>query len=601
MSLKNFEIGKELGKGAFGSVKIVKRKDDGITYAMKSVPISSLSQKERESALNEVRLLASLQHPNVIGYKEAFYEELDKTLNIVMEYADDGDISGKISNCLRRNQKFKETTIWSILIQILKGMKYLHSNKIIHRDLKSANLFLMKDGTVKIGDLNVSKLTEKGMARTQIGTPYYASPEIWNDQEYDVKTDIWSVGCIIYEMCQLRPPFTGNSLPELSSNIIKGEYPPISNLYSKDLSNVIKEMLRRDAKNRPTCDELLNLEAVVRRMKGMNTGKEDDFKNEKAQLIQTIKLPKNLKDMKLPQKRYHKKKHQENMMQHDLYETGKHFGKAVDAVNEKKNVQPVQQQQQHHQPVYQQKQHHQHSGRTDEEKRKIREARAKEYLNNQNQIKHNKINAYLHENKYNSNNNNSNYNSHNNNNNNKASNGPKIIKISQPNNNNNNNNPHQRPNSGNKRKGPVIIKSNNNYNINNKVSKSPSNNRLYSNNSQGYNLGGPVNNRLPGVGNRPQSGRPITSNSNSNNSNNKVVINNKHIRPPSAGNSSNNQKRVIINRQNNKNQKVVYEKMKYNQYIDKQKNAKKGNVVISNSNSKKPSAVRLPSAKGGRK
>ena len=139
MSLKNFEIGKQLGKGAFGSVYIVKRKDDGITYALKSVPTTSLSHKELESALNEVRLLASLQHPNVIGYKEAFFEESNKTLNIVMEYADDGDISSKISNCLRKRINFKESTIWSILIQILKGMKYLHNNKIIHRDLKSAN------------------------------------------------------------------------------------------------------------------------------------------------------------------------------------------------------------------------------------------------------------------------------------------------------------------------------------------------------------------------------------------------------------------------------------------------------------------------------
>lgn len=566
--MKDFEIGRQLGKGAFGSVYIVKRKIDGITYAMKSVPISSLSQKERESALNEVRLLASLQHPNVIGYQEAFYEESDKTLKIVMEYANDGDIFGKISNCSKQRTKFQESTIWSVLIQVLKGMKYLHLNNIIHRDLKSANLFLMKDGTVKIGDLNVSKLTEKGMARTQIGTPYYASPEIWNDKLYNAKTDIWSIGCIIYEMCQLQPPFKGTSLPELANNIMKGVYSPISRQYSKDLSNVIKKMLQLDVDSRPSCDDLLQCKEIVSRMKEVNTGKEEDFKNEKAQLIQTIKLPKNLKDIKLPQKRYHKKKQQENMMQHDLYETGKHFGKAVP---ENKSAQPAAQQQQHHQ----------HSGRTEEEKRKIREARAKEYLHNQNQVKHNKVNAYLHENKYNSNNNN------------KASNGQKIIKISNP---TNNNNPHQRPNSGNKRKGPVIIKSNNN--MNNKGSKSPSNNRLYSNNnSQGYNLAAPVNNRLPGIGNRPQSGRPITSNHNSNN-NNKVVIN-KHIRPPSAGNNSSNQKRVIINRRNAKEQKVVYEKMKYNQYMDKQKNVKKGSV--SASNSKKPSAVRLPSAKGGRK
>ena len=126
--------------------------------------------------------------------------------------------------------------------------KYLHDNNIIHRDLKSANLFLMKNGLVKIGDLNVSKIAKLGMAYTQIGTPYYASPEIWKDTPYDSKTDIWSIGCIVYEMCALKPPFRGTSLINLAENIVtlKDDITiPLSRKYRGELK-LIKQKMKHD-------------------------------------------------------------------------------------------------------------------------------------------------------------------------------------------------------------------------------------------------------------------------------------------------------------------------------------------------------------------
>lgn len=222
MSLKDFEIGKELGKGAFGSVCFVKRKEDGKTYAMKRVKISQLNTKERENALNEVRILASLNHQNIVGYKEAFFDEDSKTLNIVMEFADDGDLESKIQKNISTKGTFKEDELWKWLFQVLQGLKYLHDNKIMHRDLKCANIFLMKNGTLKLGDLNVSKIVKMGMCSTQTGTPYYASPEVWGDKPYDYKSDIWSVGCIMYELCALKPPFRGQSLEQLFRNVTKG-------------------------------------------------------------------------------------------------------------------------------------------------------------------------------------------------------------------------------------------------------------------------------------------------------------------------------------------------------------------------------------------
>lgn len=95
-----------------------------------------------------------------------------------MEYADDGDLLEKVKGYIQRQAYFPESEVWSIFIQVTRGLKALHDMKIMHRDIKSANVFMFKNGMVKLGDLNVSKLT-KSLAQTQAGTPYYASPEIW--------------------------------------------------------------------------------------------------------------------------------------------------------------------------------------------------------------------------------------------------------------------------------------------------------------------------------------------------------------------------------------------------------------------------------------
>lgn len=106
----------------------------------------------------------------------------------------------------------------------------------MHRDIKCANLFLTTDRTVKLGDLNVSKVAkDKGLLHTQTGTPYYACPEVWKDKPYDYKSDIWSLGCVIYEMTTLMPPFRATSMQELSKKVVKGVYDPIPSHFSAEL------------------------------------------------------------------------------------------------------------------------------------------------------------------------------------------------------------------------------------------------------------------------------------------------------------------------------------------------------------------------------
>ena len=320
--MENFQLGDRIGSGAFGSVYKVIRKEDSKIYAMKRVKITQLGEKEKDNALNEIRILASLNHPNIIGYKEAFYDNNSQTLNIVMEYADDGDIESKISNNKLNKLSFQESTIWNILIQILQGLKFLHDNNIIHRDLKSANIFLMKNGLIKIGDLNVSKLSKIGSANTHTGTPYYSSPEIWTEQSYNYKTDIWSVGCIIYEMCNLSPPFRGTSLINLFNNIQKGVYKPVNKIYSKDLCKVISKMLIVDPEKRPSCDQLLSLNVIMCKMNDINKINEND-NDYKVDLIQTIKFPKKVNDINkiLPHKKMYNDRNE--MMMNDEFETKK--------------------------------------------------------------------------------------------------------------------------------------------------------------------------------------------------------------------------------------------------------------------------------------
>ena len=300
-SFNDFEFVRTLGKGAFSTVYLVKRKRDQKLYALKSIIMEKLKESEQQNSVNEIRILASISHQNVIGYKEAFWNEKNKTLNIVMEYCDNGDLETKIKNMKRNKERFEESLIWNYAIQIIKGLKALHDKKILHRDLKSANIFLTKDNICKIGDLNVSKvMKDKYLMNTQIGTPIYSSPEIWQNNPYSYKSDLWSVGCIIYEMCCLRPPFKGKNYDELGDNICKGKIEKISSRYSVELWNMIKKLLEVDVNKRFDCDTILHDDSIKDQLSELsslnfdsNNFKEDDS----SSVLDTIEY-KNLIDLK---------------------------------------------------------------------------------------------------------------------------------------------------------------------------------------------------------------------------------------------------------------------------------------------------------------
>lgn len=158
---------------------------------------------------------------------------------------------------LTNRTPFPEDEIWRTFIQIVNGLRALHMRKILHRDIKSANIFVTKDGVVKLGDLNVSKIAKKGLLYTQTGTPYYASPEIWKDKPYDAKSDMWSLGCVLYEMAALRPPFKALDMQGLFRKVVAGVYGEIPRYYSNELSQIIRKLLQVNPMVRPTCRNLI--------------------------------------------------------------------------------------------------------------------------------------------------------------------------------------------------------------------------------------------------------------------------------------------------------------------------------------------------------
>ena len=309
--MNGFQLISKLGEGAYSTVLKVKRIKDGNIYALKKVKLLKLSSKEKTNALNEVRILASIKSNFVISYKEAFYDEEENVLGIVMEYADKGDLYQKISKNKKTLTLLQENEIWRILIQLIKGLKALHDLKILHRDMKSANVFLFSDGSAKLGDLNVSKVAKKGLLYTQTGTPYYASPEVWKDQPYNYKSDIWSLGCVLYEMITLKPPFRAENMEGLYNKVIKGQYHNIPSKYSDDLSEIVRLLLQVDPESRPSCNDLINHPIIKKRIQFFTSYNED--LNEDQALLKTILIPKNLMFLggNLPEPNYFRKSKRE--------------------------------------------------------------------------------------------------------------------------------------------------------------------------------------------------------------------------------------------------------------------------------------------------
>ena len=267
----NYKLIKLLGEGSFGKAYLSENLADHTQCVIKQIPLTDLSEEEKKDTFNEVLILKKVNHSNIIKFLDVFKTSKPiNTLNIVTEYADDGDLSQKIEKLKQKKSPFTEKEILNYLTQICLALNHIHKKKIIHRDLKSGNIFLTKSGLVKLGDFGISKgfknTWEK--AKTMVGTPYYLSPEIINGQPYDSKNDIWALGVMIYEMMSFKKPFNANSLPALSLRILRGVYQPPPSYYSKDLINLVKMCLNLEPKKRPSAEMILKMDFMKKRICG---------------------------------------------------------------------------------------------------------------------------------------------------------------------------------------------------------------------------------------------------------------------------------------------------------------------------------------------
>jgi serine/threonine protein kinase len=254
MSLEEYEIVKELGSGTYSTVYKVRNKLDNFYYAMKEIKFDRLSSKEKEYTKTEVKILKQIQHPNIIKFEKCF--STNNSFYIIMELATCGDLQNKISEYEEKSMHFSIETIWSYTYQIVLGLQVLHDNKILHRDIKASNIFIMENDVVKIGDFNIGKEVLENLVYTKIGTPVMMSPEVWNGENYNFKTDIWALGCLVYHMAALKLPFHAENYAALYIKISKMKYEKILN-YPKSLGIFIGKLLKKNPKQRPCCYEIL--------------------------------------------------------------------------------------------------------------------------------------------------------------------------------------------------------------------------------------------------------------------------------------------------------------------------------------------------------
>ncbi|XP_051038419.1 serine/threonine-protein kinase Nek1 isoform X2 [Phodopus roborovskii] len=254
----------KIGEGSFGKAVLVKSTEDSRHYVIKEINISRMSGKERQESRREVAVLANMKHPNIVQYKESFEE--NGSLYIVMDYCEGGDLFKRIN--AQKGTLFQEDQILDWFVQICLALKHVHDRKILHRDIKSQNIFLTKDGTVQLGDFGIARVLNSTveLARTCIGTPYYLSPEICENKPYNNKSDIWALGCVLYELCTLKHAFEAGNMKNLVLKIISGSFPPVSLHYSYDLRSLLSQLFKRNPRDRPSVNSILEKSFIAKRI-----------------------------------------------------------------------------------------------------------------------------------------------------------------------------------------------------------------------------------------------------------------------------------------------------------------------------------------------
>lgn len=270
LSSHGYDWIRELGRGQYGVAHHVRKAPHGDDAVAKIVFLDHLKDRDRDLSHQEVLLLGWLQHPNIVQQFESWLhssgaEDGQEALVNIMEFCSGGDLCVWLRERSKTQDFVTEAVVLGLFAQMVSGLNYIHGLKILHRDLKTSNMFLnASHDVVKIGDFGIARVLDStsAVAVTSLGTPYYMSPEICNREPYRDKSDIWSMGCVLYELCMFHHAFKSKSLLGLVYQICSGHYDPIADRYSKELAALVDSLFAKAVEDRPTAEQILGADIL---------------------------------------------------------------------------------------------------------------------------------------------------------------------------------------------------------------------------------------------------------------------------------------------------------------------------------------------------
>ena len=262
--LEKYKVLRQIGKGQFSTAHLIVDRRTKRKYVLKKIRLARQTPKQRESSLRELNILSQVDHANIVWFKEGWVEK-GCIVYIVLEHCPGGDLHVMLRNVVKAKHAtyIPGDIALDMFCQMMLALQYVHGMDIVHRDIKGSNIFLNStkgDGIVQLGDFRLARLLGEGeRTKSYVGTPAYMAPEVLNGEEYDRASDVWSLGCVFYEMLCLKPPFTAFNVQGLAKKVLKTKPAPIPEHFSAEVRELVGRMLKKKPALRPTANEMLEL------------------------------------------------------------------------------------------------------------------------------------------------------------------------------------------------------------------------------------------------------------------------------------------------------------------------------------------------------